>query len=580
VSRLRATAALAALALAAAGCAGVPTDGDVHVGSSAPPAPQQQALRVIPRQPYVGQSPKSVVRGFLDASAAFDENEAAARRFLTSDAASTWNPQRAGITVYDNGADATGTAKPFVLTPTVSGNVATVRVSATRLASIGPDGAYQVASPHSTLKLNVRLAKKADGWRISQPPRRLLLTSVDILRSFQALNVYYLNRSGRFIVPDRVYLQAPVGGTATALIRSLLDGPSSWLSDAVQTAVPTGTTLLGNVPINDNGLAQVSLSQEALTASVSEKKLLVAQIVYTLRQLPSVTRVQITAGGTPLTQQASLSVVDYADSRDPAEVPATLRFVYTHGRKLRAANGKPVSGPLGRHDHGLRDVAISANGKHVAGIVKTGDGQGLWLGTTGPGPHTVAVTAAKLTPPSYDPAGRDWTVATTGSGQRVYAVARNGHDVLRARADRLLADGTISQLVISPDGARAVAVVNGKLLMGQVTGTSAHPALQHFRSIQPGSYTDAGDVTWLDTDTVGALMHPAGESGHTHELLPVSIAVDGSDPSAGTALPAQPTQIAAAPGETELVAAGKKIYAAAGTGWRAVATGANPAYPG
>jgi hypothetical protein len=566
--------AAAAIAALAGGCASVPTGGAVHVGSSPPPPPQQQPLLVIAPRPYPGESPEAVVSHFLEASASFAENNAAARLFLTSDAAADWNPKEAGVTVYDSGG--TGEATPLRLTPDVSGTKATVTMTATGIARIGADGAYRVAA--GPLKKDIPLTKTSSGWRITSPPPRLLLTDLDLARSYQALNVYFLSRSGRFVVPDRIYLQAPAGGTATALIRSLLHGPSSWLSDAVRTAVPAGTDLLGNVAVHD-GAAEVPLSTDALSASDSEQKALAAQIVFTLRQLTSVTDVRITAGGAPLPAvQPSLAVADY-DRKDPTDVPAKLRFVYTFRHRLRTGNGKPVHGPLGRDDRGLHDVAISADGRYVAGIVGAGGRQGLLVGHTDARGSSIAVQAGKLTPPSYDRAGRMWTVATTGVSQRVYVVARSG-EVITAGAADLLSRGTVSQLQISPDGARAVAVVGGKLMMGQVTGAAASPKVKDFRSINPPGYTHAGDVAWSNTDQVEALMRGGDETAHAHEVLPVTVSVDGSDPDAGSALPARPRQIAAAPNENALVAAGAKIYTFSGSSWKAVRKGGDPAYPG
>lgn len=577
-----AAAAIVALGVLAASCAGVPAHTEVHVGDSAPAAPRGRAPRVIPPRPYPGQSPKKVVEGFLDASASFADNDAAARLFLTSAAATHWKPQQAGVVVYDGGSS--GSAPPPVLTPRASHGRARVSVSATRQATIGADGAYHVAP--GQLDAHLRLTKTPDGWRISSLPAHLLLTDLDVGLSFQPLDVYFLSRSGRFVVPDRVYLHTPqaTGGTPTALVRALLGGPSTWLSKGVRTAVPSGTTLLGNVPVDGHGLAQVDLSAEARSASAASQRQLAAQIVYTLRQLTSVVRVQITADGSALPAVPdTIEVGDY-DDYDSGTVSAKLRYVYTAEHRLRTANGRPVSGALGRDDRGLHDVAISPNGRHVAGIVGTG-GEGLLVSTVGGESRTIAVEADHLTPPSFGRSGRVFTVATEGGDQQVYAVARNG-EVLAVGAHALLSRGTVSQLSISPDGARAVAVVGGKVLMGQVTGRPARPVLTHFRSVQPDDYEHAGNLAWSAADEVVALMRPVGATGHAQQTVPVSISVDGAEVTAGTVanLPGPPRQIAAAPNEDELVVArgkGKaKIFSLAGSGWRLAATGSSPAYPG
>ena len=61
----------------------------------------EPAVRVLPRDPVVGQSPEEVVSGFLEASASFEVDHEVARRFLSPSAAESWNAD-AGVTVIDD----------------------------------------------------------------------------------------------------------------------------------------------------------------------------------------------------------------------------------------------------------------------------------------------------------------------------------------------------------------------------------------------------------------------------------------------------------------------------------------------
>ncbi|MDP2013796.1 MAG: hypothetical protein Q8L05_06180, partial [Actinomycetota bacterium] len=97
---LRFAAALTAFGLLLSGCgvlpwsltAQVPEGGSIQQGDASAANREDQFIRVIPQSPRKGMSQAEIVQGFLDASAAFEDDHAVAREFLTLKAANLWAP--------------------------------------------------------------------------------------------------------------------------------------------------------------------------------------------------------------------------------------------------------------------------------------------------------------------------------------------------------------------------------------------------------------------------------------------------------------------------------------------------------
>jgi hypothetical protein len=115
------------------------------------------------------------------------------------------------------------------------------------------------------------------------------------------LTNYFLLDSGaglKLVPVPRVLARVPAIGGAT--VHALLAGPTASETKAgIRSAIPGDTLLLG-LTIED-GLARVDLSGE-FAASGSEAELIgrIAQVVYTLTQFSSVTRVAFSLDGRPV----------------------------------------------------------------------------------------------------------------------------------------------------------------------------------------------------------------------------------------------------------------------------------------
>ena len=152
-------------------------------------------------------------------------------------------------------------------------------------------------------------------------------------------------------------------GVAGAAMRALLAGPNAeelGARPAMYTDIPDGTRLLG-LAIS-NGVATVNLSAEfgaAATHSSATGRL--AQVVYTLTQFPTVTRVRYPAGRLPSPVAARRGPVATTSS---AELPAI--FVDRPAWGAAAGNPVKVTGVANVFEATFRVQVQDANGHVLA----------------------------------------------------------------------------------------------------------------------------------------------------------------------------------------------------------------------
>jgi len=309
-SLLVGTVAIAALT----GCAGIPQSGPIRIGHGLPAVAGAGVanIPVVPPGPQVGASPTDLVSGFLTAAV----DLSVARTFLAS--GTSW-VSGSSITTYNDPATVVRTARN------------TVTVTAQRVGVISPRGTFRL-SP-GTMHIGFTVVRRDGQWRIRHLPSGVLLSTDEAERSLQPAAVYYLNRTAARLVPDPVLVSPQQPGLATLLIRDLIDGPNPQLAPAVTTAVPQGTTLLGPVPVSASGVAEVNLSSQARDIVSSQLDRLSAQIVWTLRQMSSVSAVRLLADGTPLTSRevASVQNVRSWQQFDPSAPPTSSGALLARG---------------------------------------------------------------------------------------------------------------------------------------------------------------------------------------------------------------------------------------------------------
>lgn len=563
--RLAAVAAVLAAA-GSAGCAGMPTGGGVHLGRAlpAPGGLGDPDVRVLPPSWHAGLDPTTVVTGFLHAMVNDDDDYAIARTYLTRSASDRWHPS-IGVTTYDSVA----LQRPA---PEAGTGRLMVTLRTPRIGHLDRRGDYEPQP--GTLVAGFSVVHGQDGWRIDRAPDGVLLRASDIQRSFTPADVYYFNRPGTTLVPEQILLPNAQRGVATALVAALLSGPGSWLAPAVHSAAPPRTSLIGNVPVDDAGVADVNLSSSIRQATPTELAALSAQLVWTLRQVPDVTSMRLLAEGAPLavpgapTRQPITSWSRF----DPAAPPSSHDVLYVVNGHLAATGGD--ANALSHSDPGhVQSVARSRDGDTLAVVQQTATGVRLLTGGFGRR-LTPRLFAPAMTAPTFDADGDVLTVVTGIGGQRVVAVAPDGA-VRRVPVDASLPPGPVSALRLSRDGARVGAVVGaGTVVVGRVDATAGVPSLGGFRAIAPGLHGVRG-VSWVDPDAiVVTAAAPGGQrqivetdadgfSAHTHPL-------DG--------LRGRPVDVNGSPGQPLFAATDRGAIWDEVEGWHRVATGTAPVH--
>lgn len=541
-----------ALLVLLAGCAQVPTSGPVvEVEQQVTDTGTTSFVRVLARPPQPGMTPSEIVQGFLDAASGFEDAHAVAKAYLTPAAARQWNPSL-GVRVYGNDTE--------VLTQTSD---TTVVMTASQLGLISDRSQYVQSPPGSSMEVSFELVLEGADWRIDRAPPGLLLSRAAIERSYREFETFYVARPGGILAPNPVLFQSSQGDVTLDLISALVAGPSRWLAPAVINAFPSGTSVQG-VSVTD-GVAVVDFNQAVLSADPVARQQLSAQLVWTLRQIASISALIITADGQPVevpgaqSPQPRTAWPDY--DPDGLRGEATS-YIARAGRILSldsAGTAVPVAGAAGTGEPPVSDPLVSLDQTALAATDTAGallttqaETQSQWR--SGP----VASTRGG----SWDRTGLLWVVADGG----VQVV-----NVLGAR-DVACPLSAITSVQIARDGSRAVVVSDGRAYLLRVDRTATTPALAGPRLL--ADVTVRGAV-WASATSVAMLTRAVDQPAQvaTVELGLFTLRYLGGPPRART--------VAAAPDKPLLSGTGDgQIWSFNGSTWIPSVPGRSPRYPG
>lgn len=549
----------AAVALVVTGCAGVPDSGGVHLGQPVATAAgglDEGTVREVPAGPLPDASPVQLVSGFLRAMVDSDNAYAVARSYLAN--GTTWNATT-GTTVY---------AEP----PTIKRlDAKHVVVRARRVGLIAPSGVYRV-TPGRVQRI-FTVTRAPGEWRISGLGPGALLSSDDAERSLQPASIYFLTPDGRRVVPEPVLEPPEQPGLATALMRGLLAGPDPLLAPGVRSAAPRGTLLVGNVPISADGVAEVDLSAGARQIVPAQLVGLSAQIVWTLRQIGSVTAVRLLANGAPLatSDASSLQPIRSWPQFDPTVPPSSMGALMVHDGTVTSL-GAVIPQAFGSQS--VSAPARNADGAIVAALRRTSDGMQLLMGESG-GPLRLRLRASTLTPPAFTPDGR---VLVAGAPGRLYSVGLSG-PARRVGLPAELSAVPIDDLAVSRDGTRVAAVVGGpsaELRIATLSTVQGRLTVQTSRIVLPASSAVAG-VAWSDADQLVTTVR-----SHDGSRRVVQVRIDGytTVDLSGPGLPSDVDEVAAAPEQPVLASGPEGTWRLGGHRWELVSHSVSPSYAG
>ena len=155
----------------------------------------------------------------------------------------------------------------------------------------------------------------------------------------------------------------------------------------------------------------MDLTSEVLEADARERQALSARLVWTLRQLPDVTRVRITVQGVPLQVPGAPTVQSRNTWQrfDPNGLTADAVHTVVDGRLGAARPGAdPGTRPGGQRRVALSKPAVSPEEDLVAGL--SADAGTLYLGRLGGASLPSVLTGTRLGAPSWDALGTVWSV--------------------------------------------------------------------------------------------------------------------------------------------------------------------------
>jgi hypothetical protein len=591
---LAAAAALVA-ALGAAGCVSMPSGGAVqsYPITQATDAQDQPDVQIVPQPPGANWAPIQIVQGFLTASASFGTHRKVALQYLTPQESVTWNPSWSAI-VYSKGPDVEDT--PAASAPGKNASTVTVQISGQEQAYLKAYGSYSVTSASApdespAAQQSFQLVKLDGQWRISDAPPELLLTSDSFANDYEQRNLYFFDPTGRYLVPDPVYVplrSSELAGLMAGLVHDLISPPKDWLSGgATKTALPLGTKISVTV---SGVIAVVNLTGSAISKAGTEAMQdISSQLLWTLSggQLTgtsgqTVQSVEVEVNGNPWDPPGSQGnpVQQVQDSKINPPSGATPVFYYVDDdgylNRRSGAQGKPVR--VEQIGARYSQVAVSPDGRYLAALR---DGT-LYTGLIG---GDLARRGSGYVAISWDVNDDLW--ASAGDQIVVFRGAATTRQPLgqQVPVDVVSSDGIrdvsvpFTALRVAPDGVRVAVVTGGNtstLTFGAISGVQgANPQITLSQvQLSPLNSTTFTGVTWYGPDDVITLADPgpvATEypvSGGTATSIPVDQEQTSVSASSGNLL------IAGVSGGH--IAADDSLTGA----WMLLGSGSNAAYPG
>lgn len=441
----RRSAALVVLAALLAGCASIPISGEVTAGDAE--VQPVEPLQPIPEGPNPNDNPTSIVTGFLSASGGgVASNFDVAREFLTDEAAATWDPG-AQTLVYRAGS----------LTPEWNEGRRIVSYELPLASTIDGSGRRVEAAADTVQHLEFTVEQNEQGyWRISELDDGVVVSQENFSVFFRAVDLVFASADRTTIVPEVRWL--PKANVVTAAAQELIQGPSLWLADAVQTGFPSTAGLAVESVVVSEGVATVDLNPQSV-GTPEDRALAAEQMRLTLESLPDVASVEVRIGGLPMTRTHRVTL-------EPAPVPDERAVALVNGRLgtwdgeelLVTADevggvGEDVYG-LARNYDGTQVAYVQDDALMLSAVIGDENTQYVQSSADLEPPATAlpaeaVVEGVSLVPPSFDRLGYVWTVESV-TDEGMVAVSPEG-EVLVFASEWLRARSTVA-LAVSRDG--------------------------------------------------------------------------------------------------------------------------------
>ena len=587
--------------LLATGCATIPDSGPVQsTPTPAPPGGGVTSAGLVVEGPEEGWTPVQVVSGFLQASASFAHNHAVAREYLTAGASKLWQPG-AQVTIL---AQSPSVQRQFGQLPGHTSHTNVV-VSWQKIATLEGSGQYIPVGGGAAEQQVFGLESVNGQWRIDLLPAvggqkvstELLLPSVLFHLVYAPRDLYFYAQSDRLLVPDPVFVPIESTDVVSYVLNGLKQDPNGWLENAAFTAFPPGARLrkvqvLPGVPGGKTAIVDIGLPARTPRSTV---RAMVAQIVWTLTSSsysPGLLQaVKVKVNGRLWTPGPGDSVQDLTDfvryvprlPKDPnLYYLSSGGAVHMFGRQSRSV---PVPGEAGTGRIPLTQVAVSPDGRYLAGVA--GPADAVYTGDLAAAARAHAsdearnmhlrLTGTGFTGLSWDSTDTLWVAGRVHRSPGVWVVPAGGAPV---RVTLPAGLGPVTGLRVAPDGVRIALIVGqglaARVVLGAIERTGTAVSIPAIVPLAPG-LTEPSALTWYDEDHLLAIT----QQGVASQLWEVP--VNGDAPVSKNSLPGM-VSIAAAGAQNPLylgMSAGRlENSVTLGEPWRDIAAGWDATYPG
>ncbi|MBO3745050.1 GerMN domain-containing protein [Streptosporangiaceae bacterium NEAU-GS5] len=490
---------VAVVMLVGSGCAIVPTSGSPRVWGedTGRDTLSQPYVRIIAEPPRKDAEPLDVVKGFLAATASFDDPTlAVARLYLTSEALRKWKPYDTAQ-VYDG----RFTADPV----STDDKNTTVRLKYESQATIDSEGRFAPLTsagdqPFGLTKINGQ-------WRISDLPDGRWLSSDDLKRAYRQMDLYYppaTHVTG--LVLDRVWEPIdPSTGVAETRVRRLLSGPTKTIRSAVASAFPLSAKL-NRISVEGNTVV-VDFDSGLLDIRSDQMNAMKAQLAWTLGDLVAGRIIEVRVNGEPFRGGLTFKPTEW-NAYDPNVLTSSPDAFYMQGGVLRLASekgpGDPVGGAAGQGTMPFTDPAVSAQSQRVAARA---DGNGIWVADMVAGSQWQQwIKGTDVTPPSWDRYGAVWTAIRVSDTETQVFTAVGPGNPHRVTIPPDLTGAKFKALRVSRDGARVAMIVDDgsgpQVKIGTIVRSGIAAGIQEVQSLVPPRTGLINAIAWQDAATL------------------------------------------------------------------------------
>ncbi|MTJ65769.1 MtrAB system accessory protein LpqB [Nocardia seriolae] len=539
--------------------------------SSAPQALgslDHQPTSTAPNPPIAGREPEQLLLDFMAATADPTSRHQAARQFLSPAANTAWD-DAAATTIVDS--------QPNTLRDSRSGDSATYVIRARKIGELAMDGSYRAAE--GTLETKGDMEKIDGEWRIKDLPNGVIVEQAAFAKSYHRYSLFFPNLAGVAMVPDLRWISVRKDQLAHRLLSMLGEGTQAAPGPATHNPMAAPVALRGpitkangdpeNVGVGGGGVA---VDFSGVSPDPAVRDLMAAQVVLTLSGADVAGPYVLNADGKPLNEKfANGWQRSDVEGRSPAVIARNRVGLHAvrDGLLVAVVDSAitPAPGYFGT-THTLQSVGLSPDGQLVAAVAKSGrpdpePERTLVIGTYDGQGFPVA-TGGTFTRPSWPADGSSaWSVVDGDRVIRAVLDRTTGNvsvqdvditELVAAAANSTSPRTPITELRISPSGARAALIANGKVYVAVVVPQpNGKFSLTSPLPLAIGLSTPAVSLDWFTDEKV-----IVGRDGNVDPVA--GVLVDGSEFRAQTSQNlTPPVRVVSAAPDSEYVADSRTV---------------------